>query len=301
MAHGSSNPTTDIKKIAGTAISVGAGNTDTGTQRVVLSTNQSSIPVTDGGGSLTVDGSVTVSGTVTANTGLSQPLTDAQLRAAAVPVSIASVPSHPVTNAGTFAVQVTSAPTTAVTGTFWQATQPVQLTTLPALPTGSNTIGTVNIGTVPTISVNTHAVTQSGTWNIGSITTLPTVTIATNSSVNVQLMGGAVTAMGAGTSQTGTQRVIEASSSTATQTNPSLSTTSATVLAANTTRRGAQIFNGSTSIVYVRLSATAASATVYSIKLQPDDYYEVPGFYNGAITGILNTGTSTLVQVTEIT
>lgn len=33
------------------------------------------------------------------------------------PVSLASVPSHPVTNAGTFAVQVTSAPTTAVTGT----------------------------------------------------------------------------------------------------------------------------------------------------------------------------------------
>ena len=32
------------------------------------------------------------------------------------PVSIASVPSHPVTNAGTFAVQVTSAPTTEVTG-----------------------------------------------------------------------------------------------------------------------------------------------------------------------------------------
>lgn len=33
------------------------------------------------------------------------PLTDAQLRATAVPVSLASVPSHAVTNAGTFAVQ----------------------------------------------------------------------------------------------------------------------------------------------------------------------------------------------------
>ena len=32
-------------------------------------------------------------------------LTDTQLRASAVPVSLASVPSHPVTNAGTFAVQ----------------------------------------------------------------------------------------------------------------------------------------------------------------------------------------------------
>lgn len=55
-------------------------------------------------------------------------LTELQLKADLTetqPVSLASVPSHAVTNAGTFAVQVTSAPTTAVTGTFWQATQPV--------------------------------------------------------------------------------------------------------------------------------------------------------------------------------
>jgi hypothetical protein len=37
-----------------------------------------------------------------------------------------------------------------VTGTFWQAVQPVSLTSLPALPTGTNTIGNVGIvGTVP--------------------------------------------------------------------------------------------------------------------------------------------------------
>jgi hypothetical protein len=53
---------------------------------------------------LKVDGSAVtqpVSGTVTA-TG---PLTDTQLRASAVPVSLASAPSTAVTNAGTFAVQ----------------------------------------------------------------------------------------------------------------------------------------------------------------------------------------------------
>jgi hypothetical protein len=43
-----------------------------------------------------------VSGTVTA----SGPLTDTQLRASAVPVSLASAPSTAVTNAGTFAVQI---------------------------------------------------------------------------------------------------------------------------------------------------------------------------------------------------
>ncbi len=35
------------------------------------------------------------------------PVTDTQIRATALPVSLASVPSHPVTNAGTFAVQTT--------------------------------------------------------------------------------------------------------------------------------------------------------------------------------------------------
>jgi hypothetical protein len=63
---------------------------------------------------------------------VSGPLTDAQLRAAAVPVSVASMPSTPVT--GTFwqATQpvsgtVSISGTVPVSGTFWQATQPVSI------------------------------------------------------------------------------------------------------------------------------------------------------------------------------
>ena len=66
-----------------------------------------------------------VSGTVTANTGLTQPLTDTQLRTTAVPVSLAT------------------APTTPVTGTFFQATQPVSTASLP-LPTGASTETTLS-------------------------------------------------------------------------------------------------------------------------------------------------------------
>lgn len=96
----------------------------------IKNTENNPIPVSDNGGSLTVDGTVTadtgltqpltdtqlratavpVSGTVTANTGLTQPLTDAQLRAAVVPVSLDSVPSHAVTGSGSFtAAQATAA------------------------------------------------------------------------------------------------------------------------------------------------------------------------------------------------
>jgi len=80
-----------------------------------------------------------------------------------VPVSIASVPSHAVTNAGTFAVQVTSAPTTAVTGTFWQATQPVSIAALPALATGTNTIGAVNQGTAAVVANSWYMKLSDGT------------------------------------------------------------------------------------------------------------------------------------------
>lgn len=47
------------------------------------------------------------SGAATAANQQTDALTDTELRATAVPVSLASVPSHPVTNAGTFATQAT--------------------------------------------------------------------------------------------------------------------------------------------------------------------------------------------------
>lgn len=64
-------------------------------------------------------GTVPVSGTLAVNVGL----TDAQLRASAVPVSLAST---------------TISGSVAVTGTFWQATQPVSAAALP-LPAGAST------------------------------------------------------------------------------------------------------------------------------------------------------------------
>ena len=106
-------------------------------------------------------------------------------------------------------VSIASMPSTPVTGTFWQSTQPVSLAALPALPTGANTIGSIAntsfiatqataanlnatvVGTGTFAVQNTAAlpaganviggVTQSGTWNIGSITTLPSLPAGANS------------------------------------------------------------------------------------------------------------------------
>jgi hypothetical protein len=121
--------------------------------------------VADGGGSLTIDG------TVTANTGLSQPLTDTQLRAAAVPVSASTLPLP--TGAAT---QTTLASLlTELQGKADLAeTQPVSLASLPALAPGSNTIGAIsntafvaNAGT----NLNTSALALESGGNLAGINT----------------------------------------------------------------------------------------------------------------------------------
>lgn len=50
----------------------------------------------------------------------------------------------------------------AVTGTFWQTTQPVSLSSLPSLPAGTNTIGAVvNQGSAGSANANSHAATSA--------------------------------------------------------------------------------------------------------------------------------------------
>lgn len=72
---------------------------------------------------------------------------------------------------------------------------------------------------------------------------------------------------------------------TATLANVVSSATSVTLLAANTARIGATIFNDSTAILYVKLGTTA-SATSHTIQMAAGTYYEVPFGYNGRIDGI---------------
>lgn len=87
------NPSGSLQTAIGDITGVVGQNTMSNSLPVTIASNQTGIPVTDNGGSLTVDGSVTVSGTVTANTGLSQPLTDAQLRASNVGVTVSNFPA----------------------------------------------------------------------------------------------------------------------------------------------------------------------------------------------------------------
>lgn len=101
-----------------------------------------------------------------------------------LPVSLASVPSHAVTNAGTFAVQSTN-----------QANSGV------------------DIGDV-TINNSTGAAAVNVQDGGNSLTVDGTVSITANSAVNVAQINGVTPTMSTGASGTGTQRVVTATDST---------------------------------------------------------------------------------------
>ena len=110
-------------ELGGVSISLG----DTPLQ--IANDDNNPVPISDAGGSITVDGSVSISNfpaTQVVNTGLSQPLTDAQLRN--TPVS--------------------------VTGTFWQTTQPISAANLP-LPSDAATSALQTTGNISLASIDT--------------------------------------------------------------------------------------------------------------------------------------------------
>ena len=68
------------------------------------------------------------------------------------------------------ATLVTAAVGVPVTGTFWQATQPVSGTVTANAGTGTLAVSLATLPALTTGAAVIGAVTQSGTWNIGSIT-----------------------------------------------------------------------------------------------------------------------------------
>ena len=93
-------------------------------------------------------------------------------------------------------------------------------------------------------------------------------------------------------------------SATATESNVAASASSVQLLAANTARLpGSGIVNDSTAILYIRLGATAASATAYTFALDGKTtvpgWYPIPDGFTGAVQGIWASATGS-ARVTEI-
>lgn len=99
--------------------------------------------------------------------------------------------------------------------------------------------------------------------------------------------------------------VSQAAPSTGAITSVNDTNASTTLLAANTSRKGATFYNDSTVNLYLAMSDTTASATVYSVLVPPQNLYELPvcagGVYTGKVVGIWASDASGACRVTELT
>lgn len=200
-----------------------------------------------------MDGTVAVSGTVA--------VTD---NGGALTVDSTQLPAALAANGGLKIEGVASGVAVPVSGTFWQATQPVSLAAAVAV--------TDNGGT---LSVDDGA---------GSLTVDGTVT--------VQDGGGSLTVDGSVTAN-------PTRPATPTVTSVNDTATSTTLLASNASRLGATVYNDSTVNLFVKLGATA-SATSFTVRLEPNTYYEVPFGYTGIIDGIWASDASGAARITEL-
>lgn len=94
-------------------------------------------------------------------------------------------------------------------------------------------------------------------------------------------------------------RVVPVRSATSAVTSVASSATNVTLLSANANRLGATVFNDSSSLLYLKLGATA-SATSHTIQVPSFGYYELPFSYSGIIDGLWATATGA-ARVTELT
>ena len=92
--------------------------------------------------------------------------------------------------------------------------------------------------------------------------------------------------------------VVAFSATTGTQSSVAASASSVTVLAANTARKGAAVFNDSSFELSLMIATGAASATAFTYRLPAYGYYEIPFGYTGAIAGIWSTASGS-ARVTE--
>jgi hypothetical protein len=111
--------------------------------------------------------------TVTGSVAVTGPLTDTQLRATPVPVS-GTVTTTGLTDtqlrATAVPISMATAPTTPVTGTFWQATQPVSLTSTTV--TGSVAVTNAGLSNIPAVGQALAAASLPVILPAATITTL---------------------------------------------------------------------------------------------------------------------------------
>jgi hypothetical protein len=168
--------------------------------------------------------------------------------------------------------------TVPVSGTFFQGTQPVSLTTLPALVAGTAQIGSVTVGNSVTIS-SLPAISGTVTANLFAYDA------ANDQARELQIADTGIGLIVAGSTNVNDNPVIISGTvtantfavqGTAVTTSNFTSTTASTVLANfNATREVLTIFNEGAGNLHICAGATCTTIA-YQVRLSAGDYYEVP-------------------------
>ena len=184
-------------------------------------------------------------------------------------------------------------------------TQPVSAASLP-LPAGAateTTLGTRLSESDFDTKVGALTETAPGTDTASSGVNGRLQRIAQRLTSLIALIPSALTGSGnfkaALVEATATLTTKETRSATPAQSSVAGSATNVTLLASNANRLGATIYNDSTAVLYLKLGATA-STTSFTQKMQPDGYYEVPFGYTGIIDGLWASATGN-ARITELT
>lgn len=272
-------------------------------------------------GVVSVDGSATiqpVSGTVTANQGTANSVANSWPIVLTDTVNINTIKPLNIQVVGTDYGIVTNSVIHGLTTAGGGSYVDVKVT-----PSGALSVAATQ-DTSPWVISGTVTATQSGTWNIGTLTSITnpvTVAQATAANLNATVVGTGTFAVQA--AQSGTWNINNISgtinlptgaatestlstlsgkftATTSASSTVSASTSSVTLKAANASRKDLMIFNNSVSAkLYVCFAATALT-TSFVVRLDPGGFWEMPVKYTGLVTGIWDAAVGD-AQVTELT
>jgi hypothetical protein len=136
--------------------------------------------------------------------------------------------------------------TVPVSGTFFQATQPASLASLPALAAGTNQIGSVTASISGTVPISISSVTVGNSVTIGSLPAISGTVTANLSISSTVITSGSFTSL-----------------------------TSATLVPANTARKMATVYNLGAGQLFINAGASATTlGGGFMVALSGGDFYE---------------------------
>lgn len=301
-----------ITNVLGSTITVVLTNsavTITGTPTVSIGASTMAVTNVNGQNLNVAVNAALPAGTANIGTVNGSTLTVVGVAGAAIPVSLASLPSGAVTNAGTFLVQVNAVSNSTIAVTNANG-QNFNVAVAAALPTGTNNIGTINGSTIAITGIAGSTITAVLTNSAVTITGTPTVTVngstvavtgIVGSTLTVVLTNSSVTNL-AGTANIGTINGstvavtgIAGSTLTVVLTNSAVTVSGVPAVTANGSTVAVTGISGSSLTVVLTNSTVGLLAGTLNVGTVNGSTVAITGISGSSITAVL---TNSAVTVT---